>query len=572
MRKGLITSILMGLVACGGGSDNAFLAGGNSTSTANLQIFLAGADSSSVGAIDIQQSTLAANGSTAIGLRLVDQNGAAYTASAPSVTVFSVDCASTSQFSEPGGAAGSVFTPNAAGFIRLNWTDQGCNTGTSNRTVTLSARLDDNGVQRTANGSLSLAPVQVGSILNASPLTPVIISLDNDGSTSRPESQQVSFQVVSSAGNPVQGSTVCFDLTVFPSGTSITQASAISDAQGLVSTTVNSGRVSGSVVLRASDINGRASCTDALPSNTDSANNRQVVISSGLPVQDRFSLSAEIFNIEGFDINGTTTSLRIDAADVFSNPIKDGESVIFQASGASVASNCSPSNGACSVTFKSQDSRPSNGRVTVLAYAKGEEGFQDSNGNGQYDDAEFGSVNEPGEAYIDANESLAYEFGELFIDEPNALGLTNSVRDASDGQYNGSSCEPGGTCSAKQSINVWRSVVILLARSNAEIVITPSPITIPADGTEQVTVQVAGVMPDGTRQKMPAASTVVISSSTGQIVGESSFTVANSSAPGPSIYTVTVKDNGDAETGVFTVKVSTPSGVETVGTATITQQ
>lgn len=581
MRSGLLAILAVGLAACGGGGgDNAFIpAGGSSggagggTATDALQIFIAGADSSTVGAIDIVDTTVEANGSTPIGVRLLDQNGDAYTATAPSVTFFTTQCSSSSQFSEPGGPAETTFTPNAAGFIRINWTDQGCNTGTTNQAVTLNARLDDNGTQRTASGVLSLAPVVVGSVLNSDPLSPVIISLDNDPSEQRPDFQVVRFKVVSDEGNPVQGKTVCFGLETFPSGATLTADSAVSDGQGFVTTTVNSGRVSGSVVVRASDLNGRTSCTDAEPSGTDSASNRQVIISSGRAVQDRFSVSPETFNIEGFDINGTTTQIRIDAADVFSNPIRSDESVLFQSSGASVGGTCSPVDGACAVTFKSQDSKPANGRVVVLAYVKGEEGFQDANGNGQFDDAEISTVQEPGEAYIDANESGAYESGELFKDEADASGFSNGVRDVGDGDYNGSTCDPavGVHCSAKQTINVWKSVTILLARSNAEIVVTPNPINIPADGSVQVTIQVSGVMPDTTRQKMPKGTSVAVSTTTGQIVGNSTFTVENSAAPGPSIFTVTVEDSGDADNGNFTVKVTTPSGVETIETIAISQ-
>lgn len=573
MRQLLLGCLAAGLAACGG-SGAAFIGeGGGSANTGTLQIYIAGADSGTVGAIDITNNNLEGNGSTPIGIRLVDQSGNAYTETAPTVSFFSTACSTNSEFSAPGSAASDTYTPNAAGFVRINWTDKGCNTGTTNKVVTLNAKLTDDGIQRTASGGLSLAPVEVGSVLNDDPLAPVIVSLDNDGSTARPDSQRVQFKVVSDTGNAVQGKTVCFDLDASPSGASLTTSSAVSDDQGFVSTTVNSGRVSGSVAVRASDINGRANCSVAAPVGTDSANNRQIVISSGLTVQDRFSISPETFNIEGFDITGTTTQIRVDAADVFSNPIKDGDAVVFRASGAAVDGFCSPTNGACSVTFKSQDSRPSNGRITVLAYVKGEEGFQDGNGNGQFDATEIGTVEEPGEAYIDANENNAYDIGESFIDEADASGSINGARDAGDGEYNGSTCDPAviSNCSAKQTINAWRSTTIVLSRSAAEIVITPNPISIPGDGTVQVVIQVAGVMPDNSRQKMPEGTDVSVATTVGTIVGDSTFVVENSAQPGPSFFTVLVKDSGDADNGTFTVTVTSPGGTVSKATVFISQ-
>ena len=70
---------------------------------------------------------------------------------------------------------------------------------------------------------------------------------------------------------------------------------------------------------------------------------------------------------------------------------------------------------------------------------------------------------------------------------------------------------------------------------------------------------------------MPEGSTVAIATTVGTIVGDSAFVVENSAAPGPSIFTVTVKDSGDADNGVFTVTVTSPGGTVSKETVFISQ-
>jgi hypothetical protein len=63
--------------------------------------------------------------------------------------------------------------------------------------------------------------------------------------------------------------------------------------------------------------------------------------------------------------------------------------------------------GECSVRFCAGNPRPADGRVTILAYALGEESFVDSNGNNRYDAGEpFTDLGDPfrnDRAVTDAN-------------------------------------------------------------------------------------------------------------------------------------------------------------------------
>jgi hypothetical protein len=75
---------------------------------------------------------------------------------------------------------------------------------------------------------------------------------------------------------------------------------------------------------------------------------------------------------------------------------------------------------ACSVTFATQNRRPADGFVTILAWLDGEEAYVDVNGNGRYDSGE--PFWDAGRLFRDDNESEAYESG---FDELN-LGATAS--------------------------------------------------------------------------------------------------------------------------------------------------
>jgi hypothetical protein len=110
----------------------------------------------------------------------------------------------------------------------------------------------------------------------------------------------------------------------------------------------------------------------------------------------------------------------------------------------------------CTSTFLSQySSRPSNGRVTILATAVGEESFVDLDGNDTYDSGEtFYSL---GDLYIDADESLNWESGEQFF-LPYASEGSSACPDNALSKHN--------TCDATWSTNyVRRSNLIILSSS-----------------------------------------------------------------------------------------------------------
>jgi hypothetical protein len=126
-------------------------------------------------------------------------------------------------------------------------------------------------------------------------------------------------------------------------------------------------------------------------------------VAVGLPSQLNFSLAQGTRNIEGMNIDGTPNTYSIIASDRMGNPVPAGTTISFVAEGGQVeASKQIALVGGlarASVNFVSAEPRPRDGRVTILAYALGEESFLDLNGNNVYD---------VGEDFLD--------LGDIFVD------------------------------------------------------------------------------------------------------------------------------------------------------------
>lgn len=123
----------------------------------------------------------------------------------------------------------------------------------------------------------------------------------------------------------------------------------------------------------------------------------------GLPSQQNFSLSQKTHNIEAMNLDGTSNSYTIIASDRLGNPVPDGTAINFVAEGGQVQAIrfTTLANGLSSATanYQSSEPRPADGRVTVLAYALGEESFLDANGNNVYDSGE--DWQDLGDVFID---------------------------------------------------------------------------------------------------------------------------------------------------------------------------
>jgi hypothetical protein len=150
--------------------------------------------------------------------------------------------------------------------------------------------------------------------------------------------------------------------------------------------------------------------TATLVSTGISTVSSQLSIAVGLPSQLNFSLSQQTVNIEGWNYDGEPNTYTIYAADRLGNPVPAGTSINFVAeAGGQIdpVKQIALVDGIATATasFKAQEPRPDDGRVTIVAYAIGEESFIDTNGDNVY--TNNGTTAADGEAFQD--------LGDIFI-------------------------------------------------------------------------------------------------------------------------------------------------------------
>ncbi|AMS31684.1 hypothetical protein AEM42_03450 [Betaproteobacteria bacterium UKL13-2] len=540
-----------------------------------------GAANVTISPVSIQSSTLSAFGTT--GLSVTVSSGGQ-----PSAVPLEVKFTSPCALSGKAALTSSATTVN--GVASATYRDIGCAAAdTITATIT--------GTTLSSTGVVTVAAPAVGSIQFVS-AQPTSIALRGTGGVGRQETSLVTFKVVDVGGNPIGGRVVQFALNTSVGGLSLTPSSATSDATGLAVTTVSAGTVSTPVRVTAST----TSAGQTLSTQSD-----QLSVSTGVPSQGGFSLSVSTPNIEGGDIDGTATQITARLADRFSNPVPNGTVVNFTSAGGSIGSTCTTVGGVCSTTLTSQNFRPTNGRVAILAYAIGEESFTDKNGNGWFDispvtelvDLNGNSTDLP-EAWLDVNENRVRDATEPFVDFNN-----NAAYDGGDGKFNGVSCNEAitggsaaGSCSAQKSIHVRGRATVVFSSSSAKISSNaPSDrVSFATCGTGQFTKpapqQVVFTVRDQNDNVMPAGTTVSFTTTNGTITSlPTSFTVPNSNV-GPSsnasgVITFAVSVESDARqfgsgtadlpyvctntrtSGDLRITVKAPSGLETTATVRI---
>src|SRR5262249_44471565 len=194
-----------------------------------------------------------------------------------------------------------------------------------------------------------------------------------------PEQSVLTFQVTDANNNPVSGVAVKFTLsgvddeTLFPVQT-------VTDQGGRVTTTVTTG-------VRAATIRVVAAA-DPLGNGTFNllAQSTAVAVLGAPPAQNRFSAAPMTLNVAGRVLFGIQDPVTAFVNDRFGNAVPPGTVVSFTSNGASVVNQMTTdANGQSIVTLITEEQVPPTGLVPVLAYTRGEEGFQDNNGNGVFD-------------------------------------------------------------------------------------------------------------------------------------------------------------------------------------------
>ncbi|WP_353111281.1 Ig-like domain-containing protein [Salinisphaera dokdonensis] len=562
----LATTVAFTVAACGGstsGSDDDGGSSGNSgggstpptsgddSSSDTPQLgSLEGNGEFSAGVISSDRSSVPAGQTATLAVVLVDGDGALLT-DATSVS-FTSPCASNGTAElEP------EIVENTTGRISTTYTARGCD-GTD--IVTATTVVD--GTTLRASVSLDTETAPPGSILFDG-AEPNAIGIQGTGGT-LPEQSTISFVVTNTTGGPVPNQQVNFSLNTQVGGIELSNNQATTDSNGRASTTVSSGTVATSVRVTAQTVN--------VAGQTLSAQSNALSITTGIPDNDSFTIGAETLNIEGGDRNNVTTEVTALLADRFNNPVPDGTAVSFQTEGGSIGGSCLTTDGQCSVTLRTQNPRPADGRVTVLATAIGEESFTDTNGNGRFDSSDvFPAQNDLPEAYRDDNENGARDGNEPFVDF-GAGGNGDDNYSPASGSFTGALCNSGcDNASENTSLNVRDSVVVVFSGSTLNITTQPSSIDLDG-GLQTVTVSVL----DERGQVAPAGTTVSVEATQGSIVGDASFEQASdSSDPAQNDeagrFVFRLEPDSEPGSGVFLITVTTPSGVISRGSAPISQ-
>lgn len=463
------------------------------------------------------------------------------------------------------GTASIVQGALANGVQSATYTNSGCLRGTDVITASIG-----NSTQIIA---IEVDPANIGTIrFIGTNLPGTSIVLRGSGGQGRTESALLTFKVVDRNDKGLAGVDVTFNATTTTGGLTVLPANATTNIDGNVTTTVSSGTIPTPVrVIAQATRNG----------NTVSGLSDTLTVSTGLPIQKSMSLSVDKYNIEGLDYDGVLANITVLLADQYGNPISDSAAINFVTSGGAVGSSaqgaCTTVNGACTVPLRSQDFRPANGRVTILAYAQGIEDFIDLNGDGLYtctgkDPATYRPLVDecPGG-------------GELFTD------LGDPFLDAN---FNGVYQPLGGDLPFPYSSSVYRvngngQWGINYIRSSAEIIFSGSHARLirqvcsagacrdwlDSDGDASVIAGVAGPgcsiqaltfrLADVNDNPLPYATTVTGIDAV-KITPQTFFpdTVLSTNGAGGTLHSVNIKSEDACAAGSFGILVTTPKGVQ----------
>jgi len=279
-------------------------------------------------------SVLAAYSSTMINLELSTVNGLYNVA--PVTLKLESNCLTSGRASFP------ATLTSVDGRFQFEYRDLGCATGDSIRASIEQTTLS-------AQTTLRIAPPDAASLV-VGDITPQdrAIVIRGASTSGRSEVATVKFRVLDRYGKPLTKQTVGFSL-LSSKAVTLSNTSAVSDDRGEVSVTLTSGTEPTSVRVVAKLENGLSAISDT------------IMVTTGLPTQAAFSLSAESYNIEGFDYDNAQTQVTLLLADQNGNPISDNTATVFQtdsgAIGSSLRGGCVTNNGVCSVSFRSQNPR-----------------------------------------------------------------------------------------------------------------------------------------------------------------------------------------------------------------------
>jgi protocatechuate 3,4-dioxygenase beta subunit len=370
----LLTAILVSaLVACGGGGGNASGPTGTTTTTGVTPGTSVNGDSQTSATATMNLDVLSGSGVSTntisaieiskIQIVLKDKTGAAV---GGAVVKFYESGGSLLSFAPVSKTALTDASGVASVEVRaLSAASVGATTVTASATVSNVAITSQKAI------AITSAPVVAGvtpdpqALANAVNFLDVIpsdksIVLAGAGGNGRSESATLRFRVVDKNNTPVKGAIVTF-VVVPSSDVTLNIASATSDADGVVVTTVSSKTVATAVVIKAT--------VTRTGGSTIISQSDQLLVTTGISTQAGFDLSASKYNLNS-GITGDSSAITVRIVDANGNRVADGVPVVFTtpygAVGTSSRGGCVTLNGACSVDYIVQNPRPLDGVSVVV--------------------------------------------------------------------------------------------------------------------------------------------------------------------------------------------------------------
>lgn len=245
--------------------------------------------------------------------------------------------------------------------------------------------------------TVNIAEIKADSLVYTSDA--VNLGINSSGSAA---SGQIEFTLYAN-GTPAANKDVQIELLRAPNDLSFfalgNRAAKIvkSDPSGKVIVTLYPGNIPGPVEIKAT-----------LVSNANvSALSKNVAVSTGRVTQAGLSLSVSKNSLQN-EIDGDTAIIIARMVDRTRNAVPDGTVISFVSEGGNVEPNCSTVKGMCSVTLTTQNPRPLDNRVTVLAYVEGDKSYTDINGDNVYTIGVDKLESNIGDFFRDDNEDNKY--------------------------------------------------------------------------------------------------------------------------------------------------------------------
>ncbi|MEY8264012.1 MAG: hypothetical protein RPR98_07395 [Bermanella sp.] len=305
------------------------------------------------------------------------------------------------------------FTPatlQASGEATATYKDKGCGKelGATDNVVVYIGTEDSEGsiiADATARTTIDVEAAQVGAIQFVS-ASPNLIALNGFGTEATPALSDIQFKVVDESGNPMPDRTVNFALDHEYGRTALSLATAITDQEGVVSVILNAGNASGTMRVKAG-----VDIKDASGTVTSTITTMSIPITMATSLADQNSsgMAMDVRNPSAWGRDGEEVNVTVHLGDHYQNPVIDGTTVYFRASGGIIEPQCETSSGFCSVKWLSANPRPVDGYVTVVAYTRGQGSYQDDNSDGLFNLGE--NFTAFGEEYVDANGNGSFDQG-----------------------------------------------------------------------------------------------------------------------------------------------------------------